>query len=730
MSPFIHLQITPDSRLDNRNVDELARALCMYTSPLERLQGRTIKPAAVLSFETVLAAGNTSFYVTVPAEQESVATKAISATWPHVAVESVVDPFSAHSNTPTYASHLAYDRHYMFSLRTDRRRLGAIASVLETLKNVEPADRIYIQTLATPAHHEWYSGAVEAYERFKRGEMPTKFRIGRKEAGKFALKTFTYSVYGTASLASQIISGKALEPLHLGGTDRAMLLRDGGLSAATLNKAKGDAYEVQIRIAVSCDNHARGRALQRMITSAFRELDGDNMLVPTDANPVKLFTRMKARKFTPLAGRDYMNIAELSRLHILPTGELQELYDIPRIEQRETAVPASFKRGGIQIGETTVKKAVAPVYAPTNNHDILCLPRVVVGGMGSGKTRGFAANFAVEAVRNGFGAVAIDPAKGEIYEEVSAALPADQIVRIKLGQLPIALDWREVAHSTKAKNRLANTILGFFASAELEAGGQTARYIRAAVMAMQTGKLAEILRIFEDAQYRAELIEQMPESIHRSTLEQFGKQSEARQGQILAPILNRLDVILGDEYLSECMDAESGVDMVELMSLKKAVIIDVPKSELGPEAVDLIVNLLTTKIDLAMTLRKAQHPFFVILDEPHQFMRSARTWKSATVESRKWRVGYVWLFHSWEQIPRDLAEIVKSAGPHYTLYASSKKTFTDLTEEIAPYTVEDGIKLKRFHAINVLRSESGMERPFIAKMAAPPSANQRVYEGG
>lgn len=721
MSRFVHLQITPDSRLDNKNVEELARALCLYLSPLERLEGLKVAPPAVLSFETVLAADQTSFYVTVPAEQESVATKAISATWPRVAVESTDDPFSTSNKPPSAAVQLTYDRHYMFSLRIDKRRLGSISSVLETLKSMAPTDRIYIQTLATPAHREWYTGAVEAYERFKKGDMPTKVKLTKKEAGKLALKATTKAVYGTASLVSEMISGEGLEPLHLNGSERALLLREGGLSSATLNKTKGDAYEVQMRIAVACEDRARAAALLRMVSSAYRELDGDNMLVPADAKPAKLFARMQERKFAPLASRDLMSIAEISRLHMLPTNELQELYAIPRIEQLETDIPAAFRKSGLQIGETSVKKSVAPVYMPTHNHDVLCLPRVVVGGMGSGKTRGFAANFVVESVRKGFGAISIDPAKGEIFEEVSAALPPEQIVRIKLGQTPLALDWREVAHSPKAKNRLANTILGFFASADIEAGGQTSRYIRAAVMAMQTGRLSEIIRIFEDADYRAEVLALMPDSIHKTTLSQYDGQSEARQGQILAPILNRLDVILGDEYLSECMDASEGVDMVELMSLKKAVIIDVPKKELGPEAVDVIVNLLTTKIDLAMTLREAQHPVFVLLDEPHQFLRSAKTWKAAAVESRKWRVGYVWLFHSWEQIPKDLAEIVKSAGPHYTLYASSKKTFKDLAEEIAPYTVEDGIKLKKYHAINVLQSDDGMQRPFIAKMAAPPS---------
>jgi hypothetical protein len=169
---------------------------------------------------------------------------------------------------------------------------------------------------------------------------------------------------------------------------------------------------------------------------------------------------------------------------------------------------------------------------------------VVIGGMGSGKTKGYAANFVVEAVRNGFGVLAIDPAKGEIYNEVSTALSSDQVIKIQLGEKPFSLDWREVERSPKAKNRLANTILGFFNAANEEAGAQTSRYIRAAVMAMKTGKLSEIVRIFEDKEYRDTLISLMPDGMHKITLESFSNESERRQSQILSPIYNRLDIIL------------------------------------------------------------------------------------------------------------------------------------------------------------------------------------------
>lgn len=713
------LKITPDSRLDNKNVDELAKALYHYKTPLERMHKGKIKPPDFLSFETVLEKEKTSFYVTIPSINADLTEKTLSTIFPKAAIEITEDPLH---EMPIACSILEYERHFMFSLKVDKRKMGALPSILETINLLNEKEKVYIQTIATPAHPEWYQGAAEAYEKFIKGEMPRKLKISKKTLKSSALKAITSTVYGTASLIAETIGGESLEPLKLDGSERAVLIRDGGLSTSTNNKMKAGAYEVEIRVAIVSKDEKRAQNLMRMVTSSFRSLNGDNMLISTNKSPKKVFGKMQKRKLSNLINNDYFSIEELSRLHVLPTKEYQELYHIPNIPQLEVEVNSAFVNGGMYFGEVPYKNSTKPIFLPTNNEDILCLPRTIIGGMGSGKTRGAASNFVVEAQKNGFGALAIDPAKGEIFEEVSSVLNPEDIISIKLGKVPIALDWREVNHSEKSRNRLANTILGFFASAELEAGGQTARYIRAAVMGMQTGRLSEILKIFEDQEYRDKCITIMKESIHKSTLEQYSKQTEARQTQILAPILNRLDTILGDEYLSECMDTEEGLDLVELMSQKKAIIIDVPKTELGSEAVDLIVNLLTTKIDLAMTLRKNQFPFFVLLDEPHQFLRSAKTWKSAAVESRKWRVGYVWLFHSWEQIPRDLSEIIKAAGPHYTIYNSSKKTFSDLAEEIKPYGVEDGINLKRFHAINVLRTDEGVAKPFIAKMAKPPSS--------
>lgn len=52
--------------------------------------------------------------------------------------------------------------------------------------------------------------------------------------------------------------------------------------------------------------------------------------------------------------------------------------------------------------------------------------------------------------------------------------------------------------------------------------------------------------------------------LHKITLETFNNESEKLQAQILSTIYSRLEIILGHEYLSECMESDNGIDLVDL----------------------------------------------------------------------------------------------------------------------------------------------------------------------
>lgn len=693
-------------------------------------------------FRTIEEKHRIEFYVATT-ELWSVKFKSILEERMKVQVEEVPIEEIHITQDDTVIYEVKYNRHDIYSLKTDAtEQTSPIGSILTSIHDIEEGDMARISIMSeTVGRRKWSQLSSYTHDKLKRGIVPKRARISTNDV----FQSFQSGVISLFNEVSSIISDTihAIEKTFFSDSKKKknemeiqpVSHEEIHLSQRSRDKRYSPVWKTRIRVAVHSRDDLRRDLIANSLCGAYAEIGEDNDLIglkvrmkPRAKAVIDEFNTFQLSKFTQADGDvNILSCNELAKVSIqLPTAEIQIKYQDELQVNRsiETTVPAALSKGkGIKIGCVEIKGERKDIHIPVDNWDELCLPHIVIGGMGQGKTKGFGANWMVQSVLNGFGVLAIDPAKGEIGNEVEAALPKNKVVRIQLGEKPFSLDFCEVYHSHRAKNRLANSIISFFNTATDETGAQTARYIRAAVMAMRTGKLAEIMRIFEDEEYLSVVIHDMKVGIHKTTLQNFSKESDARKRQIINPIYNRLDTILGDEYLAECLESDSSIDMVELMSQRKAIIIDVPKGILGPEGVDLIVNLLSVKIDLAMTFRKEENhfPFSIIFDEPHQFLRSASAWKSATVESRKWRVKYIWMFHSWEQIPRDLSEIIKSAGPHYTLYPSSKKTFQDLMEEIAPFTLEEAMSLKRFHAINVIRSGGEVVTPFVANMSGPPS---------
>lgn len=714
-----HFRIIPNQKIDNRHVNQMLKALNIYKSPLQRWNGRGFDRIPFFSYEMHIQKDHTTFHMTVADEIETIAKKALETAWPDASIDLSADPFQGFE--PNAISRLELKHHSMFAIRVDRRENGFMHSLFESLKVMGQDDRIFIQILCIPASLDWYTSAADAYKRFKEGKMPKKIHIDGKELAREGIKLVTRGVLGVIDTIV-ILTGGTPEKINIDDADRAMMMRDGGLRPETINKTKHDAFDVTICVAIQSKNHEN---IMKMVAASFREFDGDNLFTSYQLDVNKLTIGWIAdRKPGIKLSKDYLSTPELARIIHMPTGPIQVKRNIERIEKTQTSVPSRITTApGILIGVHTHKGTEQTVFMPIDDWDELCLPRVAIGGMGQGKTKGFGANWLYQAVKNGFGGLAIDPAKGEIGDELAAVLDEDEFIRINIAQNPICLDWCETKHSELARGRLANTMISFFNSNADDAGVQTQRYIRAMVMGIQGNKLDELIRMMNDMAYLQKCVEKMPPGFHRATLEELINYSDARRMQILSPILNRMDMILGDPFLAKCMESDRSLDMVDILRQRKAIVIDVPKKDVGPEGVDIIVNLLSTKIDLAMTLRPddEQFPFFIVFDEPHQYMRSHTIWKSACVESRKWRVGYVWMFHEWAQIDQNLRKIMKSALPHYHVYPSSKATFLDLKEELQPFELDDFLKLQRWHAINVIRSGGQTITPFIARMTPPPS---------
>jgi len=743
---MVTLRITPDRTIDNRQNYKLIRALYeLYVPPLGRFGfGKWFvryQPQARFWYDVILTADEIRFYVTVPKRWEEYARQKAGRCWPRASLEKVDRDELQLPEKGTQVAEMVYRRHDIFALHVDRTEdtqpLGAVMAAVNDMKD---SDLARISICAQPVNRmNWADHAANAHKSFAKGKTPRRQGFSTKRA-LLRIGEVLDNLFSDASDTFLMVLGHGKDDVkstEAADYEKREIMLDGHLDRITQAKKTEPVFKTRIRIASHSEDKNRRELTTRALAGAFVEVAGDNELERVDVSSrvkIRILYELNNHRLHPAThletDTNIMSSSELGKLVQIPGAGLQDEYadQLQTIRLRQTDLPASVRSRGMLIGHQEYKNETIPVYQPTGDEDELCLPHVVIGGMGCGKTKGFGANFAVEAVVNGFGALVIDPAKKEMGDEIVKALEPGQVIRIDLSKQPISLDWCEVKYSSRAKNRLANTMITFFNTATDDAGPQTERYLRAAVMAMQTGKLSEIMRIFEDEVYRKKIVKKLPDGLNKMTLESFGKESESRQRQILAPIYNRMNTILGDEYLAQCMESDDSIDMVQLLSQRKAVVIDIPAKDIDGLAIDLMVNMLSTKIDLAMRLREEdnQFPYFVIFDEPHQYLRSATLWRAASVESRKWRLGYVWMFHSWEQIPRDLAEIIKAAGPHYHLYTSSQKTYRDLSFEISPFSIEEALATPRFHAINIIRAGGISVSPFMAKMLAPPTIRARA----
>lgn len=732
------IRIIPDSRLQNVSVETLAASLYELGTPLyKRIHRDGMKlqyePQVTTVWEWHLAEGKAELYVHMSDDSKTSVEQHLQTCWKRSTIEKPEhDPLNDWNGNIVGAD-IMLREHYFYSITVDRRSLAPISSMFETLRLLKANERGLVQMIFTPASVDWNRGAEAAYEKLKHGEKPKRRKFSASGAVEFFAKTGATIALHASALVAELITGDEIEPEPIEQTSR--LLDDRRPSHYTMQKAKHQAFDVTIRVAAMSKDPERRNVILRSLGSSFRDLDGDNGFTHNPVQNMRHWWKSVVERRAPInkLNPDYLSLPEASRLMQLPTGSLQEEYGIESVKHRETDISDVLTKDGIELGSYTFRGKNERVFMPVTEKywNDLCLGRSVIGGMGTGKTKGFGGNWGAQCLKYGFSVISIDVAKDELGDEIrigakKLGIDPSKLVRYQFGQNAYRLDWCESENVKNAANRLAGEAVNFFKLRGAEAGVETARYIRLAgkTVGVIRGSLADMVRLFTDPEYRKEImlkLDSRPDLLQEWRT--FEKLSDGMKGKVMDPVLNRLDMLLGDDYLRECMEASNGIDFRQYLTGGYHVSLHIPKYELGAEAVDILVDFLMSKIELAMYARpeSEQVPCFVICDEPHQFPSCAPRWERMAVECRKWRLGLIWMFHSFEQIPKSLAHRMKDAGMHYHLYTSSKNTYKSLAEEIMPFEIEEALKTPKHHAINIIKAGDEYLPPFMMKMSEPPS---------
>lgn len=755
--PLTSLQLIPDRSIRNYHIESLTKAMAeFYAKPISRFSRDGLKiiykPADIFVFSITLITNEILFKLIVPERLKEHFKQKAQAIWEKATIKPIEKVFEM-DPAKCKCCELVYRRHDIFALSTDRDENAPLPGILAATRDMKEGDVAVIDIIFYPVDRvAWEYDAGKAYERFQAGRMPRRMELTPAAA--------LVSGFGLLNLAMTEVQKTMVT--SMGGEDNKTILpldpeRESlavrGLSTATTSKVHSPVLKSCIRIASESPSHERAALTMRAIAGAYKDITGDNELVRRNRNPKKVVKEILEHRFPLGGGTIKVSTAEAGKLMQLPTGGLQEEYpQIESIGQKEVTLPEELFNNGIPIGEVTKGGITRTAHIPVHDHNILCLPHISLGAMGTGKTTQDAI-VALGFLQNSFSAVAIDVADGKLIDTIRDGLPEgfpeDHILDFDFGNLeyPIPLNWSEITKgllsgsvrgidARKAANRLSAQLVSFVQQLGHDSTPRMESYLTAAgkaVLGKPGNGILEVILTLTNNQYREKILSAgVINHQAADTLKALHKAGEGMQQQIIGSILNRLNLLLGNEAMANCLlqRGNLAIDFRRWLDGDKNgpyfIGLRVPKDELLDTATDRLVTFLIAKVWLSVLSRydqseEARRPAVMVMDEPHQFMSSKELWGDMVREARKWRLKLYWSAHNFRDF-KALGKTMKDAGCQYSVFRTSKETYNDLTEELLPFTLEDLIRIPdRFYAVNKMILPGSPNTPaFLAKMMKPP----------
>lgn len=394
----------------------------------------------------------------MPIKWKDVILARLKSVWPRAAVREVNEDLGQWDPKKCAGGTVELKKHFALALKTDHRSHAPLWSLVGAVRAFQEGDRAVLQLNLTPVGEWWHKQVDDELQAYRKGKNPEKLRWDIKTGTQYAqrglLTVLTFLESIVKEMLDALTPGQKTDPEERieGILKRLLDEKEGSnISSATQQKTSHKGLQVNIRVLAQADDKERAELHARSISNSLNDLAGDNEFVylPAKGNKLKKLVKVQRRPVIKING-DILNVPEVGRLVKLPPAALQDQVKAVEKTTGDCDLPNSAMARGVPLGKVTVGGEKKDVYIPTTDHNILCLPHVGLGGMGTGKTNGLGANMALGFLRAGFSAVCIDVSDGKLIDTVRDALPEnfpdDHIIDLDLGnqEWPIPLNWSEI----------------------------------------------------------------------------------------------------------------------------------------------------------------------------------------------------------------------------------------------------------------------------------------------
>ena len=513
-----------------------------------------------------------------------------------------------------------------------------------------------------------------------------------------------------------------------------------GLTAETNYKMTSDVFKVRISILSSSLDNSRAKLNMLSVANSYKGLNNDNSLV------IKLLTKSQQERLFDDVMENYIKPSkhcilsdkEVSKLITLPQKDLQNEYKIQSIDTREIDIPEQLQNGLVRIGVAEKQgKKITAYWSKDKN--VMALAKVFVGPQNAGKTTAVKRTVK-DCYKAGYSNIVIDFIENcQTAKEIEEVISEKDKIILELGNkdyIPALAynevssliteymdPWDRINYANLISEQVEYLINAVTDSGTGELTAPMIRYLHAASMVtfIRPGAtINDVFLVLRRWDKRNEAIRYAKyskcfekdddifydlEELHERDKE--GKIIGTRESLIIG-ILNRIVILQKNPFIKAMLGAHINKEnnITKLIEEGKSIFIHIPQTKFPNQNTrDILTTFFISRIWLAVQLRennKDARLCNVIFDEVHQVPTTARFLSNHITEFRRHRLGLILSCHYLKQM-KELLIALKSSGASYVLIAGTEKeNLESLREEITPFTIEEGMKLKPHTSINVV----------------------------
>ncbi|HBJ2602689.1 TPA: hypothetical protein ACXDAM_002212 [Clostridium botulinum] len=765
------LQITPDTGNRNYDTEIIAKTIAnMYRMPYQRIL-KEIKSAGFKvryelpsksSFQINIAKDDCTFYMIVPKLYTKLFIEKCIEVWKRVTVKEVsVIPINKIDESLKYELH--YEKEDPLSLKVNKKTNEPLDNILNVMDIMESNDKIDILYNFIPTNQSRWRGIyketmkkIEAglpvdKEKLNLGVMLKYLGIGTIKAIDFVFDIFNEVIGDGKSRSHQEVAVTMIDKLS-------------NLSAITRKKENAVVIDTQLVVISQSSDKVRQQNNAYAVLESYKSISQDNSLKYKKINN-KIKIDPYDYKFMGV-DTNKMSTLECNNLIQIPGRELLRKHKInTKVEVLENLIPENLRKGNITLGESTCKGEVQEGYLPTD-YNFANLALMLLSPQGGGKTT-LIANIARSANKAKEGNIVLDYIKNcELADSIKKVVTPKDVIEIDLSKEENfqALSFNEINYTGESEfemfevaNMKAEQTLAFIDAANgdgLPLTGKMRRYLSAAanvVYLHNNTSIGDVIKCLSKHQRRIEYIEWARKNISPQGLEylddmldaldelnEVEKEIDKKTKEIIRcdivgtkdskieGILDRVNLIQENIYLKYMlnMKSDNNIDFVKAMEERKTVLIKMPEHKFNNVMVkNVLITFFTSKIILATKLRGSLHErpsrCNIFYDEIYQAPTAENIICSVLSQLRKFGTKIIISAHYMDQLSNNLKNEIKASGASYMLLqGADKKNFNELKEELMPYELEDLLKLKQFHSLNLIRYKGGYAK-FITKLPEP-----------